>query len=315
MAAPERIVVTGASGFVGQHMVRRLRREWPDAALILVSRRAGQVLGHEVTSLDVADEAAVTALIRETKPDVVVHLAAVSAISNAMADRRMTWQINAMAPYYLASAIMDHSPQSYFLFVSSAEVYGRSAKPGVLLDESTLLQPANPYASAKAAADLFVQEAALAGLRANVVRPFNHIGPGQSLAFAIPSFCSQIVASERGGDRVIRVGSLEDVRDFLHVEDVVDAYVQVIRARDRLPSGAFFNVASGQGVRMSDVLDLLTNLSQVDVRVELDATRLRQRPPTSVVGDAGKLRADIGWAPEHSLRETLAETLDFWRRQ
>lgn len=296
-------------------MVRRLRREWPDASLILVNRPAGRVLGHDVINLDVADEMAVTALIRDTKPDVVVHLAAVSAISNAMADRRMTWQVNAMAPYYLASAIMDHSPQSYFLFVSSAEVYGKSANPDVVLDEATLLQPANPYASAKAAADLFVQEAALAGLRANIVRPFNHIGPGQSLAFAIPSFCSQIVASERGGDRVLRVGSLEDVRDFLHVEDVVDAYVQVIRARERLSSGAFFNVASGQGVRMSNILDLLTNLSQVDVSVELDETRLRQRPPTSVVGNAGKLRAETGWAPQHSLGETLSETLDFWRQQ
>jgi GDP-4-dehydro-6-deoxy-D-mannose reductase len=227
----------------------------------------------------------------------------------------MTWQVNAMAPYYIASAIMDHAPDSYLLFISSAEVYGRSAKPGVTLTEDTLLRPANPYASAKAAADLFVQEAALAGLRANVVRPFNHIGPGQSLAFAIPSFCSQIVASERGESPVIRVGSLEDVRDFLHVEDVVDAYVEVIKARGKLDAGAFFNVASGQGVRMRDVLNLLTSLSSVEVHVELDPSRLRQRPPTSVVGDAGLLRERTGWGPRHSLRDTLLETLDYWRRQ
>lgn len=315
MAAPERILVTGASGFVGQHLVQRIRREWSQAQLLLVNRRAGQVQGHDVLSLDVTKESAVTALIRDTQPDLVVHLAAVSAISNAVADRRMTWQVNAMAPYYIASAIMDHAPNCYLLFVSSAEVYGKSAKPGVKLSEEALLQPANPYASAKAAADLFVQEAALAGLRANIVRPFNHIGPGQSLAFAIPSFCSQIVASERGGDPVIRVGSLDDVRDFLHVKDVVDAYIDVIRARDRITPGAFFNVASGQGVRMSDVLELLTSLSQVEVRIELDATRLRQRPPTSVVGDASKLNAETDWKPHHSLRETLAETLEFWRRQ
>lgn len=315
MATPERILVTGASGFVGQHLVQRICREWPDSELLLVNRRAGQVHGQSVLSLDVTQEAAVTALIRDVKPDLVVHLAAVSAISNAEADRRMTWQVNAMAPYYIASAIMDHAPDCFLLFVSSAEVYGKSAKPGVTLNEETLLRPANPYASAKAAADLFVQEAALAGLRANIVRPFNHIGPGQSLAFAIPSFCSQIVASERGGDPIIRVGSLEDVRDFLHVEDVVEAYIDVIRARDQIAPGAFFNVASGQGVRMSDVLEQLASLSQIDVRVEIDATRLRQRLPTIVVGDASKLRAESGWHPHHSLRETLAETLDFWRRQ
>lgn len=315
MSTPRRILVTGAAGFVGRHLVRKLQKVWPNSDLILFDRNQCQVEGINVTSVDISNEMQVKDLIKCTAPDAVVHLAAVSAISTALADRRRTWEINAFAPYYLAMAIMDHAPDCHFLFISSAEVYGKSAQFGVTLTEEHLLQPSNPYASAKAAADLLLQEAAGSGLSATIMRPFNHTGPGQSLAFAVPSFCSQIARIERGSEPVIRVGALDDVRDFLHVSDVVDAYVAALQHRSVCEGGLTYNVASGVGTRMDEILNFLVEQSKVKVSIEVDETRLRGRPPSSVVGDASKLIRELGWKINYDLSETLIGTLNFWRSQ
>lgn len=313
MPDTQNVMVTGASGFVGSRLAARLRQADGDLKLTLVDHRAGRLGQDEIHALDVSDEEAVASFIAATQPTSIIHLAAVSAISNAMADMRQTWRVNALGPVNIAMAILEHAPDCHLLFISSAEVYGRSAGREVKLGERDLLQPANPYASAKAAADLFIQEAAGRGLSATVMRPFNHIGPGQSLAFAIPSFCSQIVDVERGLASVLRVGALEDVRDFLHVDDVIDAYLTVAQARNDLASGEVFNVASGVAVRMQDLLDRLVSFSKLAVPVEVDPSRLRGRPPTSVVGDATKLRDRFGWQPQCSLDQALSETLEYWR--
>jgi len=308
-------MITGAGGFVGSRLVTRLRERSSAIRLTLVDHKPGMAGRDEIFQLDVSDEAGVAAFMAETQPTTVIHLAAVSAISNAMADQRLTWQTNALGPYNFLMAILEHVRDCHLIFVSSAEVYGRSAAGGIKLTEQHLLQPTNPYASAKAAADLLIQEASGRGLAATVMRPFNHIGPGQSLAFAIPSFCSQIVDIERGGEPIIRVGSLEDVRDFLHVDDVINAYLAVIDQRDTIPPGTVFNVASGVPVSMQHVLDTLVAASKAKMRTEIDETRLRGRAPTAVVGDASKLRAMLGWAPRHNLEDTLMETLQYWRAQ
>jgi GDP-4-dehydro-6-deoxy-D-mannose reductase len=315
MSRVQHIMVTGAGGFVGSRLVARLRERSPDIRLSLVDHKRGRAGRDEIYQLDVSDEAGVAAFMAEMQPTTVVHLAAVSAISNAMADQRLTWRTNALGPYNIMMAILEHVPDCHLIFVSSAEVYGRSAAAGVKLTEQHLLQPTNPYASAKAAADLLIQEASGRGLTATIMRPFNHIGPGQSLAFAIPSFCSQIVDIERGGEPVIRVGSLEDVRDFLHVDDVIDAYLAVVDQRETIPPGTVFNVASGVPVRMQHVLDTLVAASTTKMRTEIDESRLRGRAPTSVVGDASKLRTMLGWTPRRTLEDALIETVEYWRAQ
>ncbi len=315
MSAPRRVLVTGAAGFVGRHLVRRLRMVWPDTDLHLLDLHAGSVDGITVHSIDVSVESQVAEVVKRYSPDAVVHLAAVSAISTAVADRRRTWEINAFAPYYFAMAIMTYAPDCHFLFISSAEVYGKSAEFGVTLTEQHLLQPANPYASAKASADLLLQEAASSGLAATIMRPFNHTGPNQSLAFAVPSFCSQIVQIERGASPEIRVGALNDVRDFLHVSDVVDAYIAALERRAEVENGDVMNVASGIGTRMDQVLEFLVGYSDVKVSIIVDETRLRSRPPSSVIGDSTSLRKKLHWEPKHSLVSTLKETLNYWRMQ
>jgi len=196
------------------------------------------------------------------------------------------------------------------VFISSAEVYGASFLNAASLDERALLQPVNPYAASKAAADLLVRQAAADGLAATVMRPFNHTGPGQDEAFVAPSFAGQIARIEAGlQPPVIDVGSLDEERDFLDVADVVQAYrLAIERRRDPAMSGVF-NVASGQPVRIGDLLDRLLSQAKRKIDVRVDPARLRKAPIPRVVGDASRLRS-LGWRPTRNLDDTLRAVLE-----
>ncbi len=173
----------------------------------------------------------------------------------------------------------------------------------------------NPYATTKAAADLLLGEMAEAGLQAVRFRPFNHTGPGQSTAFAVPSFAAQIAAIERGErEPVMRVGNLDARRDFLDVRDVVEAYLLAATASS-LPRGVVLNLASGEPRRIGDVLDALLRLSSVAIRVERDPALMRPSDVPVTAGNAARARALLGWRPSIPWETTLRDVLDDHRRR
>lgn len=309
--APQRILVTGASGFVGGRLVAQLRERMPGADLILADRAAG-VSG--VCALDVSDTAAVEQFVADSKPTTIVHLAAISAVPNSFSDPRQTWNVNTLGTLNIVTAIRRYARDCHLLFVSSAEIYGRSTFSGTPVTESTLLQPANPYAVTKAAADLMIQDECGRGLKGTILRPFNHTGPGQAPNFVIPAFCSQIAAIEKGRQApVVEVGDLDDERDFLDVDDVVDLYVSVIARGAELAAGLVLNVASGQPRRIGGLLDMLREMSPAQFAVTVDPKRQRITRVPRVVGDASRARELLGWTPRKSVDVTLRETLDYWR--
>jgi GDP-4-dehydro-6-deoxy-D-mannose reductase len=200
------------------------------------------------------------------------------------------------------------------MFVSSAEVYGQSLKSTTPVDETALLQPMNPYAASKAAADILVRQAAAAGLSATVVRPFNHTGEGQSEAFVVPSFAGQIARIEAGlQPPTLLVGNLDDERDFLDVSDVINAYDLLLTQRSSGEARGTFNVSSGVAIRIGDLLEKLLSLAKVRIEVSIDPDRLRPAPIPKVVGDSTRLRR-LGWTPRASLDDTLSAVLDERRR-
>jgi GDP-4-dehydro-6-deoxy-D-mannose reductase len=302
-AAAARVLVTGADGFVGRRLIAAMAERRPDWTIC----PAGGP--HTPGGVDVVDAEATAGLVERVRPDIVVHLAAVAAVTDSVRDPRRTWRVNLDGVLNLVLALQAKAPQAHLLFVSSAEVYGESLKVAAPVDEGALLQPVNPYAASKAAADLLVRQAAITGLSASVARPFNHTGPGQSEAFVAPSFAAQVARIEAGRQApVILVGALDDERDFLDVRDVVDAYLLMLERRTELSRGAVLNIASGAPVRIGDILEHLLSLSRVKIEVRVDPERLRPSGVKWVAGDAGRLRA-LGWAPRIPLADTLAAVL------
>ena len=303
--AQPKVLITGAGGFVGGHLTAALRANHPGWVLDAPGGSAG---------VDVTDAQAVEHWIRDARPDIVVHLAAVAAVTASVKDPRLAWRVNLDGVLNMVLALQQHAPAAHLLFVSSAEVYGQSLDTGLPVDESALLQPVNPYAASKAAADILVRQAAAGGLSATIARPFNHTGAGQSDAFVAPNFAAQIARIEAGLQApVIEVGSLDDERDFLDVADVVSAYQLLLERRGEPRARGVFNVASGVPVRIGDLLDRLLSHAKVRIEVRVDRERLRPTPIARVVGDASRLRA-LGWSPARSLDDTLATVLDDRRR-
>jgi GDP-4-dehydro-6-deoxy-D-mannose reductase len=309
-----RILVTGASGFVGRHLRVALRSAFPDAVLIAASR-GGDVAGWDQSvTLDLLDQDSCAKAVASAAPDAVLHLAARAAVGESFANPMPSWQANLFGTLALAEAVRITARDALFVHVSSAEVYGLSFQAGKALAEDALMRPANPYAASKAAADLAIGEMALRGLRAVRVRPFNHTGAGQSDSFVVPNFARQVASIAAGKQEpVLRVGALDRWRDFLDVADVCAGYAAVLKAEDRLEPDMIFNLASGNPRRIGDILDTLLRLAQVEARIEAEETLLRPTDVLRTEGDASAAERILGWTPSTPWEVTLATVLADWK--
>ena len=304
-AAPPRralakILVTGAAGFVGGHLVPALQAMFPDAAVI-------------ASSFDVTDADAVRSAVQATRPDACIHLAAISAIPAAQADPDLAWRVNLGGTLTLARALAE-LPGCTLLFASTADAYGQSFKRGVALDESAALNPMNIYGATKAAADLALGAMARDGLHVIRARPFNHTGPGQSASFVVAAFARQVARIAAGLQLPeLQVGALNPLRDFLDVRDVCRAYALCLQHRDEIASGSVLNIASGTPRRIGDVLAELLALAGVTAEIQTDPARMRPSEIATAAGDATQARSVLAWSPVIPWPQTLADMLADWR--
>jgi GDP-4-dehydro-6-deoxy-D-mannose reductase len=301
MTAPRRILLTGASGFVGRHLLAALAAAWPAAALL-------------ADPVDVRDADAVAATVAAGRPDVCVHLAAVATLAAARHDEDRAWAVNLHGTLHLAHAILRHAPDCLMLFVSSADAYGGAGASGAPIDEDVKLAPKNLYAATKAAADLTLGSMVGQGLRVIRLRPFNHTGPGQSADLVIPAFARQIARIAAGRQApLLEVGNLDPFRDFLDVRDVCAAYVACIERGDTLAPGTIINIGSGRPLRIGDILAELLALAGIAAEVRAEPSRTRAHDVARVCANAGRARALLGWQPVVPWSRTLRDVLDDWR--
>lgn len=291
-----KILVTGSRGFVGSRLIPRL-----EAA-------GHRVEGFDLDTIDICDPIAVEGAVANTVPEAVVHLAAVAFVPDASRDPGLAERVNVGGTRNIIAAVENGAPKARLLVVGSGDQYpaGRESSPP--MDEATPLAPSGAYSETKAAAEALAEEAAGRGLDVVRVRAFNHTGPGQEPRFVAPDFARQIALIEAGGSPIMRVGNLDSVRDFLHVDDVIEAYRQLL---DPAVPANVYNVASGVGTRIGSLVETLAARAGVEPQIERDAQRWR--PTDTRVGDPARLQAATPWRASRDLEETLGELLDYWR--
>jgi GDP-4-dehydro-6-deoxy-D-mannose reductase len=311
-----RILVTGASGFVGGHLRAALRAAFPAATLVAATRGESVASWDEAVRLDLLDVASCATAVRAARPEAVIHLAAMAETGASFRDPQRSWRTNLLGTLAMAEAVMAEAPDALFVQASSAEVYGLSFQESRPLAEDALLRPANPYAASKAAADLAVGDMALRGLRAVRLRPFNHTGAGQSEGFVVAAFARQVALIAAGRQApVMRVGALDRWRDFLDVADVCAGYVAVLQHGERLAPGVVFNLASGVPREVGGILAELAGLAGIAPRIEQEAARLRPTDVMRAMGDATAARTTLGWAPAVQWNTTLRSVLADWQHR
>jgi GDP-4-dehydro-6-deoxy-D-mannose reductase len=312
------VLVTGADGFVGGWLVRRLLaaghavtgtyREGAPPSRVLSTAEQEAVPWRP---LELGDPVSVTgALAGEW--EAVVHLAALASGADARRDPGGAWEVNAggtaRVADVLGARVAAREADPLLLLVSTGEVYGQSADPPVPHRETDPCVPCSPYAASKLGAEIAAQEVARrSGLRVIIARAFPHAGPGQDARFAVPALAARIRLARRVKARAINTGNLEPVRDILDVRDVAEAYLALL---ERGAAGEVYNVASGTGVTLRSVVDRLGQLAGWPVIAEHDPALARAGDLRHLVGDPGRLRAATGWAPRIPLDQTLADTLD-----
>jgi GDP-4-dehydro-6-deoxy-D-mannose reductase len=300
------IVITGATGFVGAHLTRRLQRNTPSSSAPAAD--APEIHGWSSRSVNLLNAAVVDEAIKRARPDEVYHLAGASHVGESWERSTEHLEIHVRGTHHLLEAIRRHAPACRVIVVSSGMVYRPQPEP---VTESSPIGPASPYALSKVAEEQLALHARQQdGLQVIIARPFNHIGPGQSDRFAPPNFAKQIAEIEAGAAPTITIGNLDTRRDFTDVRDVVNAYVAMMSGGS---AGDIYNVCSGVATPIRAILDELLSMARVAVSLETDPGRLRPNDVPFMAGSAAHLTADTGWRPERTLRQTLTDTLNDWR--
>lgn len=278
---------------------------------------AGRGTGCDVT-LDITNEVAVERVLRQIRPTAIVHLAAIAAPQEARRDPTLAWSVNFTATLNLARATLNVAPDCRFIYAGSSETYGESfaQAKGEAVTENSALRPMTIYGATKAAADVALGQMFFDGLRSIRFRPFNHTGPGQTDAYVLPAFASQVARIEQGLARpFIEVGNLSAFRDFLDVRDVVRAYALAACGKGRGAEGKVFNLSSGKAVRISALLETLISFSDQKIEVVVSPERVRPVDIPMALGDAGRAQDVFSWSPKFQLEETIAAVLADWRRR
>lgn len=309
-------LVTGISGFVGGYLGEMLLDR--NIELYGTKLEGEQVLPHinkyaNIMDVDLRDRDMVYNIIEDVRPDLVFHLAAQSSVAASWKRPDITMEINMGGTINLLDAIREINPAARVLIISSSEQYGRIRAGDVPIGEDMPQNPVNPYAVSKASQEMLGKVYADAyDMDIVMARPFNHTGPRQQPIFVIPDFAHRIALMEnKTMDPVLMVGNLDAIRDFSDVRDVVEGYFCLITKGKR---GKAYNIGSGKGFSIREILKKLLEMSSVDIEVVMDQNRLRPSDTPILICDNTKIKTQVGWQPRIQLDKTLSDVLEYFRQ-
>jgi GDP-4-dehydro-6-deoxy-D-mannose reductase len=312
-------LITGITGFAGSHLAEYLLAEHPDVEVYGTYRWRSRMDNVEhlrsrvkLLEADLRDYTSMQGALERSRPDVIFHLAAQSFVPSSWSAPNETLTTNIAGQTNLFEAIRALKLDPVVQIACSSEQYGLVLPGETPIKETNPLRPLSPYAVSKVAQDyLGYQYFQSYGLKVVRTRGFNHTGPRRGQVFVTSNFCSQVAAIELGlQEPVIRVGNIDAIRDFTDVRDMVRAYwLAVTKAKP----GEVYNIATGNGIKIREMLERLIQLAAVEVKIEVDPDRLRPSDVEILIGDASKFRADTGWEPRISFEQTLNDLLGYWR--
>jgi GDP-4-dehydro-6-deoxy-D-mannose reductase len=295
-AMSQRAFLTGGNGFVGTYLQAHLAQ-----------------FGDEVHApfVEITDRLALRDALEKFAPTTIYHLAGQANVGESWVDPGATFTTNALGTLQLLEATATLQTKPRVIVVSSAEVYGVVAPQEPPISESRAARPTTPYGSSKLAAEIVASQIGRAhGIDVIVVRPFNHIGPGQAPSFVVSGVARRIAEAERDGSEAILIGNTASIRDFTDVRDVVAAY-RLLALHGN--GGATYNVGSGVGQKIADLVDRLISLAKRPIRLEEDPAYMRPNDVPRLICDASLLRTHTNWLPEYKIEESLDATLQWWR--
>lgn len=315
-----KVLITGATGFVGSHLIDFLLTEGDISIFGARRRRSDMELVNHVkdkvqwVEIDVADPHNVDAVIKEVQPDYIFHLAAQSFIPTSWKAPLETFTTNAIGTLNMLEALKNLEMNTKIQIAGSSEEYGLVKPEETPITENNLFKPQSPYGVSKVAADLLGRQYHRSyGLHVVVTRAFNHTGPRRGEMFVVSDFSKQIAEIEKGlREPVIYVGDLETKRDFLDVRDIVRAYWLALEEGE---AGEVYNICSGETIRMKEVLFALLALSSAKITVKQDPSKLRPSDVPLLQGDCSKFKSQTGWEPKIPFEKTLRDTLEYWRQK
>jgi GDP-4-dehydro-6-deoxy-D-mannose reductase len=306
-----RALITGATGFVGKYLVKYLEGK---SIEVIGTTRSEEISidNTSLVSLDILNKAHTKKIVKDIKPNYIFHLAGQSSVKNSWADKVGTFSTNVFGTLHILDVVRDLSLDCRILTIGSSEEYGMVHEEESPVKEDNQLRPMSPYGVSKAAVGMLVKQYVKA-YDMNIIhtRTFNHIGPGQSLGFVTQDFALQIANIEKGTQEpIINVGNLEAIRDFTDVRDIVEAYWLLAMYGK---AGDIYNVCSGKGVSIKNILNRLLQFSNKSIEIVTDKERLRPSEVPVLIGDNEKLRNETGWKNRIPVEQSLEDILEHHR--
>jgi GDP-D-mannose dehydratase len=304
-------LITGVNGFVGNYLSKYLIDKGYDVYGTVIEDDV-QMDNVTIKKMNLLNKEEVNETIKSINPDYIYHLAGQSAVGLSWKEPTLTMNVNINGTINLLDAVRENNIDTKVLIIGSSDEYGVIKPEDCPINEEKLLSPASPYAISKMAqeqiAKLYVNSYKMNLI---MVRAFNHIGPMQSKNFVVSDFASKIAEIEKGAEPVIRVGNLEAYRDFTDVRDIVRGYAMLMEAGK---IGEVYNIGSGNAYKIQDILDVLLSLSNTKIKVEIDPEKLRPSDVPIIQCDNSKIKAQVNWNARYDIKDTLEDTLDYWRK-
>ncbi len=317
----KRCAITGTSGFVAPYVMEELAHNTLGISEILGIDHRHPAPSEKTTIpatyvlVDMMDRTALENTLRDFQPDYIIHLASLSSVAESWKKPSLSFLNNLNIFLNVLESMSKIEKRCRILSVGSSEQYGVVASSDIPIRETTPLNPQSPYAVARVSQEmlskLFVDNF---GLNIVLTRSFNHVGPRQLSKFAIPSFIEQIVLQVQSNSSAITIatGNLDIIRDFLDVRDVAKAYVALLK---KGKTGHIYNVCSGSGYKLSQIIDLISEIIGQPVQVTLNPDFVRPADNPVIIGDCTKLKTDTGWMPSITLKDTLKAMIDYTSQQ